>query len=136
MDYDRLRELRRVDCARQQHASAWELRTATSLARLRSSQGRHQEAHQVLLGVCRTFTEGFETRDLKAADELLKEVGMGRRHRQARGPRGCNQAHGHEEVRVADEDHQSREHADDHVVANAPVGSGVEAFEQRRAQSE
>ena len=66
--------VRSLDCARQQHASAWELRTATSLARLRSSQGRHQEAHQVLLGVCRTFTEGFETRDLKAADELLKEV--------------------------------------------------------------
>jgi predicted ATPase len=66
--------VRSLDYARRQHASAWELRTATSLARLRSSQGRHQEAHQVLHGVRRTFTEGFETRDLKAADELLKEV--------------------------------------------------------------
>jgi predicted ATPase/DNA-binding winged helix-turn-helix (wHTH) protein len=67
--------MRSLDCARRQHASAWELRTATSLARLRASQGRHQEARQVLHDVYRTFTEGFETRDLKAADELLKEVG-------------------------------------------------------------
>ena len=69
---DRL--VRSLDCARRQHASAWQLRTATSLARLRARQGRHQEAHEVLLDVYRTFTEGFETRDLKAADELLKEV--------------------------------------------------------------
>jgi predicted ATPase len=66
--------VRSLDCARGQHALAWELRTATSLARLRARQGRHQEAHDSLLGVYRTFTEGFETRDLKVAGELLKEL--------------------------------------------------------------
>jgi predicted ATPase len=66
--------VRSLDCARHQHAAAWELRAATSLARLRASQGRHQEGHQVLLGIYSTFTEGFETPDLKSADELLKEL--------------------------------------------------------------
>jgi predicted ATPase len=65
---------RSLECARRQHAAAWELRTATSLAHLRASQGRPQEAHQLLLAVHRTFTEGFGTRDLQAADELLKKL--------------------------------------------------------------
>jgi predicted ATPase len=63
--------MRSLECARRQNASAWELRTATSLARLRINQGRHEEAHEVLAGVYRSFTEGFETPDLKAAEQLL-----------------------------------------------------------------
>jgi predicted ATPase/DNA-binding winged helix-turn-helix (wHTH) protein len=66
--------VRSLDCARPQHTLAWELRTATSLARLRARQGRRQEALQSLQGVYRRFTEGFETRDLKVADALLKEL--------------------------------------------------------------
>ena len=67
--------MRSLDCARRQHASAWELRTATSLARLRIGQGRHQEAHEVLAGVYRSFTEGFGTCDLQAAEQLLNRLG-------------------------------------------------------------
>jgi predicted ATPase len=66
--------MRSLECARRQHASGWELRTATSLAQLRISQGRHEEAHEILAGVYRSFTEGFETRDLKAAERLLNEL--------------------------------------------------------------
>lgn len=66
--------MRSLECARRQHASAWELRTATSLARLRMRQGRHEEAHEIVAGVYRSFTEGFETHDLKAAQQLLNEL--------------------------------------------------------------
>jgi predicted ATPase len=66
--------VRSLACARRQHASAWELRTATSFARLRMSQGRLEEAHEILTGVYRSFTEGFGTRDLQAAEQLLNEL--------------------------------------------------------------
>lgn len=66
--------VRSLACARRQHASAWELRTATSFARLRMSQGRPEEAHEILAGVYRSFTEGFGTRDLQAAEQLLNEL--------------------------------------------------------------
>jgi len=66
--------VRSLACARRQDASAWELRTATSFARLRMSQGRLEEAHEILVGVYRSFTEGFGTRDLQAAAQLLNEL--------------------------------------------------------------
>lgn len=66
--------LRSLACARRQHAWAWQLRTATSLARLRMSQGRHEEAREMLAGVYRSFSEGFATRDLQAAGQLLNEL--------------------------------------------------------------
>jgi tetratricopeptide (TPR) repeat protein len=66
--------VRSLACARRQHASAWELRTATSFARLRMSQGRVEDAHEILTGVYRSFTEGFDTRDLQAAEQLLNEL--------------------------------------------------------------
>lgn len=65
---------RSLECARRQHAPAWELRTATSLARLRISQGRHEEAREIVSGAYRPFTEGFGTPDLKAAEQLLSEL--------------------------------------------------------------
>ena len=66
--------VRSLACARRQHASAWELRTATTFARLRMSQGRLEEAREILTGVYRSFTEGFGTRDLQAAEQLLNEL--------------------------------------------------------------
>ena len=57
--------------ARQQGALALELRTVVSLARLRVTQGRHDEAKQILTPVYHRFAEGFDTSDLKAAKELL-----------------------------------------------------------------
>jgi len=66
---------RSLECARHQGALAWELRTATSLARLQARQGRRREGQAVLAPVHDRFTEGFETSDLKAAKRLLDELG-------------------------------------------------------------
>src|SRR5262249_48128398 len=66
--------LRALDRARRQHALSWELRGAMSLARSWRDQHRIIEAHQLLDGVYRKFTEGFETADLIEARKLLKEL--------------------------------------------------------------
>src|SRR5262249_23059939 len=56
--------------ARQQQAKSWELRAAMSLARLWHSQGKLQQARELLAPVYGWFTEGFDTRDLKEAKAL------------------------------------------------------------------
>ena len=51
-----------LDWARRQQAKSWELRTSTSLARLWQSQGKRQNAYDLLAPVYGWFTEGFDTR--------------------------------------------------------------------------
>jgi adenylate cyclase len=63
-----------IDIARQQQAKSLELRAATSLARLLHSQGKRDEAQQLLGDVYGWFTEGFNTVDLRAAKTLLDEL--------------------------------------------------------------
>jgi class 3 adenylate cyclase/predicted ATPase len=63
-----------LDIARSQQAKSFELRTATSLARLWQQQGKRQEAHDLLAPVYGWFTEGFDTADLKDAKALLDEL--------------------------------------------------------------
>ena len=63
-----------LDIARHQQAKSWELRAATSLARLWQRQGQRAAAHQVLAEVYGWFTEGFDTADLKEAQALLEEL--------------------------------------------------------------
>jgi ATP/maltotriose-dependent transcriptional regulator MalT len=65
---------RGIDVARRQNAKSWELRGATSLARLRRQQGRRGEAVALLAPVLGWFTEGFDTDDLKEAKALLEEL--------------------------------------------------------------
>jgi predicted ATPase len=52
----------------------WELRAATSLARLRRDQGKRPEARDLLAPVYDWFTEGFDTPDLKDAKALLDQL--------------------------------------------------------------
>lgn len=63
-----------VDWARRQGALSWELRAATSLARLLRDQGRSAEAKVLLQPVYDRFTEGFNTADLKTAKRLLDDL--------------------------------------------------------------
>jgi predicted ATPase len=65
---------RALAVARQQHAKSWELRAAMSLARLWRSQGKPQQARELLAPVYGWFTEGFDTRDLMEAKALLEEL--------------------------------------------------------------
>jgi non-specific serine/threonine protein kinase len=57
--------------ARRQAALSWELRASTSLARFWRDRNRAAEASELLSGVYRRFTEGFETTDLQKAKTLL-----------------------------------------------------------------
>jgi class 3 adenylate cyclase/predicted ATPase len=63
-----------ITVAPQQQAKSWELRAAMSMARLWRSQGKVQQARELLAPVYGWFTEGFDTRDLKEAKELLQEL--------------------------------------------------------------
>jgi predicted ATPase len=60
-----------LDVARRQQAKSWELRAATSLARLWQRQGKRAEARELLAPIYGWFTEGFETADLQEAKALL-----------------------------------------------------------------
>jgi predicted ATPase len=62
-----------IAIAQQQSAKLWELRAATSLARLWRDQGKGTEAHALLAPVYGWFTEGFDTPVLKEAKALLDE---------------------------------------------------------------
>ncbi len=65
---------RALDTARAQQAKSWELRAATSMARLWRSQGKRDVARDLLAPVYGWFTEGFDTIDLKEAKALLDEL--------------------------------------------------------------
>jgi predicted ATPase len=60
-----------------QQTKSWELRAATSLARLWQQQGKRQEAYDLLAPVYNWFTEGFDTADLQDAKALLDALSEG-----------------------------------------------------------
>jgi class 3 adenylate cyclase/predicted ATPase len=66
--------LRALSAARRQQAKSWELRAATSLARLWRERGKRREARELLAPVYGWFTEGFDTRDLTEARRVLESL--------------------------------------------------------------
>jgi len=60
--------------ARGQSALAWELRSATALARLLSENGQREKARDTLAPVYGRFTEGLETADLRIARCLIRDL--------------------------------------------------------------
>lgn len=65
---------RAIQVARGQQAKSWELRAATTLARLLADRGDSCAARALLAPVYGWFTEGFGTKDLKEARNLLEEL--------------------------------------------------------------
>jgi class 3 adenylate cyclase/predicted ATPase len=63
-----------IAVARRQSAKLWEIRAATSLARLWRDQGKRDEARDLLAPVYGWFTEGFDTPVLKEAKALLDQL--------------------------------------------------------------
>jgi DNA-binding winged helix-turn-helix (wHTH) protein len=70
---DCLKESLRV--AREQSVLVYELRSATTLARLLSESGQREEARTILAPVYDRFTEEYETTDLRDARALLASLG-------------------------------------------------------------
>jgi len=62
-----------IRIARRQQAKSLELRGATSLAQL-WSEGKREQARDLLAPIYGWFTEGFDTSDLKDAKMLLDEL--------------------------------------------------------------
>jgi predicted ATPase len=63
-----------LSVSRESGSLSWELRTATSLARLWSAQSRTAEARALLFDVYKRFDEGFDTIDLCRARLLLDKM--------------------------------------------------------------
>lgn len=64
-----------IAVAVRQGARSWQLRAATSLARLLAGRGEMAEAKSLLTAARAPFTEGFTSRDVLRADALLNELG-------------------------------------------------------------
>ncbi len=60
-----------LDWSRRQGARSWELRTAVDLAALWTAQGQRDRARALLQPIFAQFVEGFDTADLRAAEDLL-----------------------------------------------------------------
>jgi predicted ATPase len=65
---------RALAVACEQRAKSWELRAATSMARIWRDQGKRQQARDLLAPIYGWFTEGFDTLDLRESKTLLDEL--------------------------------------------------------------
>jgi predicted ATPase len=63
-----------IDIAREQGSKAWELRATISLARLHERHGHRTNARDMLGSICKSFTEGSSTTDLREAEILLAQL--------------------------------------------------------------
>jgi predicted ATPase/DNA-binding winged helix-turn-helix (wHTH) protein len=66
--------LRSLNRARSQGDLSWELRTAMSLAKLMSKQGRLEQGRTLLADVYGRFSEGFATADLQKARRQMENM--------------------------------------------------------------
>ena len=66
--------IRALDTAKKQGSKGWELRATISILRLHAPDGRRTEASETLGRLYRSFTEGFDTPDLREANTLLAEL--------------------------------------------------------------
>ena len=64
-------EVESMSLARDIGALSWRLRAANDLAKLWRSGSRRDDARKMLLHVYGEFTEGFATRDLVVAADLI-----------------------------------------------------------------
>ena len=63
-----------IAVAQRQQARLWELRATVSLARLLRDTNPLDQARSLLAEIYNWFTEGFDTRDLQEAKQLLNEL--------------------------------------------------------------
>jgi len=63
-----------IKLAQGQKAKSLELRAVISMARLYQNQGRQKEARSLLAPIYDTFTEGFDTMDLRESKALLDQL--------------------------------------------------------------
>lgn len=70
--------LKTLTIAQEQNAKSLELRAAVSMARLYKLQGKQMEARALLAPIYNSFTEGFDTADLREAKALLDELSLAR----------------------------------------------------------
>ncbi|HMG34099.1 MAG TPA: AAA family ATPase [Blastocatellia bacterium] len=64
-----------IEIARVQHAKSLELRAAMSLARLYRNPYKQREARGLLIEIHDSFTEGFDSVDMREARELIESLG-------------------------------------------------------------
>jgi predicted ATPase len=67
---------RALTVARGQRAKSWELRAATSAARLYLQQGKVTKARRLIAPVVEWFSEGHDTADVKAARAILGKASV------------------------------------------------------------
>jgi predicted ATPase len=65
---------RALAVAQKQNARTWQLRAATSLARLWLDHGKREQARDLLAPIYNWFTEGFDTPDLREARTALEQI--------------------------------------------------------------
>jgi class 3 adenylate cyclase/tetratricopeptide (TPR) repeat protein len=66
--------LQAIDIARKQEARSWELRAATSLAKLWADEGDRRKARDLLAPIQGWFTEGLDSPDLQDASTVLESL--------------------------------------------------------------
>jgi len=63
-----------IELARMQNAKLYEIRSCVALARLYREQGKREAGYTLLRACYDHFTEGFESKDLREAHELLQQL--------------------------------------------------------------